>query len=122
MRYPARRAGRVAASLLLDTRQRVDRTRGAWQHEPDTIPFAGEAEPADSERERHAGEQLGAALADLVADERLAARDAQIIWLTRVLDRPSRDVGAAVGLHPTTVRRRAAAAERRILESPGSAK
>ena len=110
--YPFdRRPDRIAANVLLDTRQRLQRTVG--RSEPkvvslESLPFepAGQGPVYDESR---------ALLDDAVARKVIGARDADLIALTRVADYPIGELAAQLGCRAQTLRQRRRRAEARLL-------
>lgn len=116
-RYPIeRRPHRVAANLLYDIRQVLDRSRTAWQD-----PAHDRLEAMESSvvtvNEPPSSRLLGEVLADGVDGGLVAQRDADIIWFTRALDVPTRQLATALGMDERNVRQRRARAERRLRDA-----
>ena len=109
--YPFQsRPQRIAANVLLDTRQRLQRTVGRVG--PITVsledlPF----EPPSGDCEPNPFPLLNEAVALRV----IGARDANLITATRLHGRPVAELAARLGCLPQTLRQRRRRAERRLL-------
>lgn len=110
--YPfERRPQRVAANVLLDTRQRLHRTIG--RPRPHVISLESLLfEPTEGEP---SCDNLCTLLDDAVAREVIGGRDAALIALTRLHEHPVADLAAQLGCTAQTLRRRRRRAETRLL-------
>ncbi|HVM40054.1 MAG TPA: hypothetical protein VM618_04645 [Acidimicrobiia bacterium] len=112
--YPIdRRPRRIAANVLLDTRQRVGRT--AFVGEP-TVPLdaVSERRLATATGDPEPGAELVRLLGVAVRRGILTAETARLIALTRVAGVPIADVARSEGTSEQTVRRRRLRAEERL--------
>jgi DNA-directed RNA polymerase specialized sigma24 family protein len=112
--YPfGRRPSRIAANVLFDTRQRLQ--RGVGRPGPaivalESLPF----EPADVDESSDESCEL---LDHAVAQRVIAADDAELIAMTRLGDLPVAELAADLGCPAQTLRRRRRRAEMRIAAS-----
>ena len=110
--YPFdRRPRRIAANVLLDTRQRLQRTVGR------TGPMIVPLETLTIEPALAGGpiEEAGALLDEAVAQRVIVPRDANLIALTRLYDHPVAELAAHLGCQAQTLRQRRRRAEARLL-------
>jgi DNA-directed RNA polymerase specialized sigma24 family protein len=110
--YPFdRRPCRIAANVLFDARQWLQRAvsrPGPALVSLESLPF----EPAGDEGP---GYEPGDLLGEAVAQHVILARDADLIALTRLHDRPVSELAARLGCPAPTLRQRRRRAEQRLL-------
>ena len=112
--YPhARRPRKIAANILLDTRQAV--SRRLCKRGPVEIPTA-EVLPLASV-ERTPAERLVLLVCEAVRSSRIKPADARIILLNRVLDVPADALAEENGCLPHSLRRRRLRAEANLSEA-----
>jgi hypothetical protein len=109
--YPfRRRPGRVAANVLFDVRQRLQRTVGRTR--PTIVSLESlVVEPAGMNDDVCTPRAL---LEEAVAQDVIAARDADLIVLTRLHDHPVAELAAQLNCLPQTLRKRRRRAEMRL--------
>lgn len=110
--YPIeRRPRRIAANILLDTRQRVVRQYNL------SICEANETSPEEivsAEAAAHPGVELLGHVGDALRRRCLDPDEARLILLTRLADVPLSRIAVGSGRGPETLRRRRRAAEARL--------
>ncbi len=110
--YPfERRPRRIAANILLDTRQRVIRQHNRATSDIDQI---GVEELISDQDGIHPAVELLGHVADAMRHGRLEHDDARLILLTRLADVPISELASAGGLGAETIRRRRRVAEARL--------
>jgi DNA-directed RNA polymerase specialized sigma24 family protein len=111
--YPIqRRPRRIAANILRDTRQRLDRTQRAWRplpHPP--LPPGDVAEPDAETRNEN---EPGLVVLDAVRRGHLRLEDARLILQTRVGGIRPEELAEHMGIDVHHLRKRRNRAERRI--------
>jgi DNA-directed RNA polymerase specialized sigma24 family protein len=106
--YPFdRRPGRIAANVLFDTRQRLQRTVGR----PGPKMVALESLPFEPAGDDGPHNEQCALLDQAVAQRVIVARDADLIALTRLHDYPIAELAAHLGCPAQTLRQRRRRAE-----------
>jgi hypothetical protein len=109
--YPIdRRPRRIAANILLDTRQRVIRQ----YNQPTSDAGETKLEELTSEATAHAGVELLNHAGEAMRRCRLDPDEARLILLTRVADVPLSQLAVGSGRGLETMRRRRRAAEARL--------
>jgi hypothetical protein len=108
--YPIeRRPGRIAANVLLDTRQTV--SRSLCKRRVDEVLASDVGTRDVAEAERSATDELLDLVDEAVRRRRLRLDDARLILLTRVADVPMAEIAAEQGCLPHSLRRRRLRAE-----------
>jgi DNA-directed RNA polymerase specialized sigma24 family protein len=110
--YPFdRRPHRIAANLLFDTRQRLQRTVGRTG--PAIVSL--ESLPVEPAVDDEPDDEPCALLDQAVAQRVILARDADLIALTRLHDHPVAELAAHLGCPAQTLRQRRRRAEARLV-------
>lgn len=110
--YPIeRRPRRIAANILLDTRQRVIRQHHRAINDTDQL---GVEELMSDQGGIHPAVELLGHVADAMRHGCLEHDDARLIVLTRLADVPISELASAGGLGAETIRRRRRVAEARL--------
>lgn len=110
--YPFdRRPHRIAANLLFDTRQRLQRTVGR----PGPAIVSLESLPFEPAVDDGPNDEPCALLDQAVAQRVIGARDADLIALTRLHDHPVAELAAYLGCPAQTLRQRRRRAEARLV-------